>query len=357
MISSVIPARLEFSCGHAALVTLPRLKGESASQRTERVNGEKTAARSRPCDFCGPSALPPLDVHVGQTPALAGTTNGHHALETKETVMTITETPPAATEPAPKPEAAGPKTTGAAGVTRLGAEETKRTFPPRRRLGDEQEREVTRLYVETTTPVAQIGQRFGIGESSVYRIAQRNGAALRGRQPAAGAAAAAAPVMESPSAMVESPTSAAEAPAPVAAPVTPSVAPPAARPARKPRTRATPAAKATTGTTASAPAPAARRGRRRATPAPAAAPAAAPVAARAAAAAPKKAPAARTPRARSTPAAPAARAARAADSGALLRFRIRFNAETVLEAVDLRAALRQVNSLGATDVQAITREA
>jgi len=29
----------------------------------------------------------------------------------------------------------------------------------------------------------------------------------------------------------------------------------------------------------------------------------------------------------------------------------------VLEAVDLRAALRQVNSLGATDVQAITREA
>jgi hypothetical protein len=42
--------------------------------------------------------------------------------------------------------------------------------------------------------------------------------------------------------------------------------------------------------------------------------------------------------------------------GALLRFEIRFHAETVLQAADVRAALRQVESLGATDVIAIVRQ-
>src|SRR6266568_5597147 len=51
----------------------------------------------------------------------------------------------------------------------------------RRKLSDEQEREVTRLYGETETPVSEISKRFGIGESSVYRVAQRHGAKLRGR--------------------------------------------------------------------------------------------------------------------------------------------------------------------------------
>src|SRR5712692_1463825 len=51
----------------------------------------------------------------------------------------------------------------------------------RRKLNDQQEREVTRLYAETDTPVSEISKRFGIGESSVYRVAQRHGAALRGR--------------------------------------------------------------------------------------------------------------------------------------------------------------------------------
>jgi len=55
MMSSVIPARLTFQCGHAALVTLPRVKGETASQRNERVAFEKSAALSRQCDFCGPA--------------------------------------------------------------------------------------------------------------------------------------------------------------------------------------------------------------------------------------------------------------------------------------------------------------
>src|ERR1700736_949629 len=72
----------------------------------------------------------------------------------------------------------------------------------RRKLNDQQEREVTRLYAETETPVSEISKRFGIGESSVYRVAQRHGAKLRGRsatssgssaRPAAAAATAAKP--------------------------------------------------------------------------------------------------------------------------------------------------------------------
>src|SRR5437762_9359250 len=55
----------------------------------------------------------------------------------------------------------------------------------RRKLSEDQEREVTRLYAETETPVSEISKRFGIGESSVYRVAQRHGAALRGRSTAA----------------------------------------------------------------------------------------------------------------------------------------------------------------------------
>ena len=63
----------------------------------------------------------------------------------------------------------------------------------RRKLTEEQEREVTRLYAETETPVSEISQRFGIGESSVYRVAQRHGASLRGRT-STGAATSSAPV-------------------------------------------------------------------------------------------------------------------------------------------------------------------
>jgi hypothetical protein len=55
MTSSAIPARLLFQCGHAALVTLPRVKGENATQRTERVAREKSGALVRQCDFCGPA--------------------------------------------------------------------------------------------------------------------------------------------------------------------------------------------------------------------------------------------------------------------------------------------------------------
>src|SRR6266536_4454142 len=56
----------------------------------------------------------------------------------------------------------------------------------RRKLSDQQEREVTRLYAETETPVSEISKRFGIGESSVYRVVLRHGAALRGRSTTSG---------------------------------------------------------------------------------------------------------------------------------------------------------------------------
>ena len=55
MMPSVIPARLQFQCGHAALVTLPRVKGETATQRNDRVAREKVAALTRQCDFCAPA--------------------------------------------------------------------------------------------------------------------------------------------------------------------------------------------------------------------------------------------------------------------------------------------------------------
>jgi hypothetical protein len=55
MMSSVIPARLQYQCGHAALVSLPRVKGETATQRNDRVAREKSAALLRQCDFCTPA--------------------------------------------------------------------------------------------------------------------------------------------------------------------------------------------------------------------------------------------------------------------------------------------------------------
>src|ERR1051325_9866667 len=65
--------------------------------------------------------------------------------------------------------------------TRSQAGEAEGSTGSRRKLTEEQEREVTRLYAETETPVSEISKRFGIGESSVYRVAQRHGASLRGR--------------------------------------------------------------------------------------------------------------------------------------------------------------------------------
>jgi hypothetical protein len=41
--------------------------------------------------------------------------------------------------------------------------------------------EVVRLYREATTSTADIRERFGIGDSSLYRLLQKHGVALRGR--------------------------------------------------------------------------------------------------------------------------------------------------------------------------------
>src|SRR5579864_4643095 len=68
-----------------------------------------------------------------------------------------------------------------------GAESGAGATGSRRKLSEDQEREVTRLYSETETPVSEISKRFGIGESSVYRVAQRHGAKLRGRTATGGA--------------------------------------------------------------------------------------------------------------------------------------------------------------------------
>ena len=56
---------------------------------------------------------------------------------------------------------------------------------PRHRLTPDQEREVARLYAEASTSTAEIRQRFGIAESSLYRILQQEGIPLRGRVPSA----------------------------------------------------------------------------------------------------------------------------------------------------------------------------
>jgi transposase-like protein len=61
----------------------------------------------------------------------------------------------------------------------------RRRRAPRRNLTEEQKREITHLYSETSTPLPEIRQRFGIGDSSLYRLIQQYGGKLRGRTPRA----------------------------------------------------------------------------------------------------------------------------------------------------------------------------
>ena len=51
----------------------------------------------------------------------------------------------------------------------------------RRGLAPEQQGEVVRLYTEGNLPTSEIRKRFGMGESSLYRILARHGVPLRGR--------------------------------------------------------------------------------------------------------------------------------------------------------------------------------
>src|SRR5215471_13307888 len=94
MMSSVIPARLQFQCGHAALVTLPRVKGETAAQRNDRVAREKSAALARQCDFCAPA----VEVAVNGNHMSAADALVAEPIEALTVVVTA--------EPEPEPEAA-----------------------------------------------------------------------------------------------------------------------------------------------------------------------------------------------------------------------------------------------------------
>jgi hypothetical protein len=75
MMSSAIPARLQFQCGHAAIVSLPRIKGETTAQRNDRIAREKSSALSRECDFCAPAMVTAVNGngHVEETPYVEAT--------------------------------------------------------------------------------------------------------------------------------------------------------------------------------------------------------------------------------------------------------------------------------------------
>lgn len=58
---------------------------------------------------------------------------------------------------------------------------TPRPRARRRNLTEAQKADLGRLYAETTTPLSEIKSRFGIAESSLYRLLQQRGITLRGR--------------------------------------------------------------------------------------------------------------------------------------------------------------------------------
>ncbi len=182
-------------------------------------------------------------------------------------------------------------------------------FPPPRKLTTEQERELTRQYAETSTPIADIARTFSISEVSVGRIAQRNGATSRRRRAARDTT-----------------------------PDAPTV-PSSARRGRRRRADAEAESTEETG--------AGRRGRQRRADdgsQPRTRGRRQSVSAAAAATAPG-----------ASPPAPAS-AQESARGGARRRFRIRFFAETVVEADNVRDALGQAEALGATDITGIVQE-
>ena len=169
--------------------------------------------------------------------------------------------------------------------TQTQASAARPTASPRRRLNPDQAGEVARLYAEGSVSTAEIRARFGIGESSLYRILQRQGIPLRGR---AAVSEGAGPASEQGS--------------------------------RRRRWRRSGAAQERGGAAGRS-----SRGRTRG-------------GVRPGAAGPTGAAAAR-------------------NSGVRGRFRVQFVGETIVEAQDIRDALRQAESLGATEITAVTREA
>jgi transposase-like protein len=162
--------------------------------------------------------------------------------------------------------ASSPRVATANGVKTRGSRRPK--------LSPEESREIARLYSDTNTSTSAICSQFGIGESSLYRIVQRQGIPLRGRSAASKA------------------------------------------PGRKPAQSST-------------------RGRRAAS-----------------TARPRTARAASTQRG-----APAGGSSTPASVGGGKRFRIRYFQERVFEAATIQEAVRQAESLGATEIMGVAREA
>jgi hypothetical protein len=320
---SIVPVRFEYACGHAALVSLPRIKAESPARRRERVSHEKAAAGQRSCDFCPPVAQPIIEAHdldgvdrVAELPDVVpsmidGTDHAprEHPVtadrvrdQAQEEALTTSVSEAfmahdqASTTPTPSLESIRPE-----GVF------------PRRKLSDEQEREVSRLYADTATPLGQIGQRFGIGQTSVARIAQRHGAPLR--NPAISRAMASDK---------RGPTASAEAGQAIESKTNQTSPAPAAQPTVAPTAGG---AKSVTS-------------RRRT----------APVAGRPRAQAAVRAAPVRTTMRRS-------RTAGVASSSELRRFVVTFVAEHVFEAESALDALRQAMARGAAEVRSIVRVA
>jgi len=262
-----IATYLQYACGHGAMVSVPRIKSEGAREREKRLALEKVSASQRRCDFCGPEPSPTEDGQMTHsTSTEQASSNGSNA-------------------------AAG------AATDRKG-----RGRSPLRRLSDEQELELKRLYSETETPVPEIARRFGVGESSVYRISQRHGARLRSTSTSRGGTSTAA----------------------AREPAAPSGRSAARRGPRRPRASAASVSAAT-----DTPRGRQQRSRGGTTQASAAA--------------------ARAPRRTSTP------SAGTRDTvGGTRRYRVLFMAETVLEADTMRDAIAQAEARGATDIRSVT---
>ncbi len=169
----------------------------------------------------------------------------------------------------------------------------------RRRLSKDEALEIGRLYGATSTPTSEIRQRFGIGDSSLYRIVQRQGIALRGRT--ASSTQPTTQRAQTPAARRRSSSGPKQAPGAVS------------QPGSNTAPRATLVNVRTGGT-----------GVRRA------------------------------PGAKQTTAPSGTVASRTGDNRR--KFRILFMAERVVQATDMADALRQVESLGAIEINAVARQ-
>jgi transposase-like protein len=193
--------------------------------------------------------------------------------------------------------------TSAESPTRAPASATRPAGSRRRRLSPDEERDIARLYADTSTPTSAIRERFGIGESSLYRVVQRLGIGLRGR--GASSAKPGPPPTRAPAAQGRrSSTASGAKPAASRSRSTPGSIKVGVRPRMVERSSGGPArrAAATEGTTSLARSASLQTG-----------------------------------------------------GGAQQRFRIQFQGESVVEATDIRDALIQAESLGATEITAVAR--